>query len=397
MSVYRPQYKDKKTGKVKHTKIWYYEFVFAGRLIKESAKTASKTVAKEAEKQRRRELEKGFNGLSDSRDERVRSISDLASSFLEDYKVRQPRSATFAKHAIGHVDRLVGESLAVDVTDKIFIKYQTTRLKEKAAPKTINEEVGFLLRLLPIAHAGAIRAQLKQQKRLKLKIDKRIGKAYSPEEKADLVKSAKAAPRSKAISPATMLALHAGMRDREIRTLQWERLDLINRIVTVGESKTDAGTGRTIPLNDDLFATLVDYTAWYTGRFGTAHDDWYVFPFGSPRPIDPTRPQTSLKTAWRNARRKANVKGRFHDTRHTFVTDLAESGQASDEVIRDMAGHVSKDMLKHYSHIRTQAKRSAVNALNAKSYPATRSPEPGALTPNSESVPQDPLQVATVN
>ena len=397
MSVYRPQYKDKKTGKMKHTKIWYYEFVFAGRLIKESAKTASKTVAKEAEKQRRRELENGFNGISDSRDERVRSIGDLASSFLEDYRVRQPRSATFAEHAMGHVNRLLGELMAVDITDRIFIKYQTDRLKEKAAPKTINEEVGFLLRLLPIAHAGAIRAQMKQQKRLKLKIDKRIGKAYSPEEKADLIKSTKAAPRSKAIYAATMLALHAGMRDKEIRTLQWDRLGLDSRIVTVGESKTDAGTGRTIPLNDDLFAALLDYTAWYTDRFGIADDDWYVFPFGSPRPIDPTRPQTSLKTAWRNARRKADVEGRFHDTRHTFVTDLAESGQASDEVIRDMAGHVSKDMLKHYSHIRTQAKRSAVNALNAKSYQATRSPESKAATPNSESVPQDPPQVATVN
>ena len=34
MSVYRPQYKDRKTGELKHTKVWYYEFVVAGRLIK---------------------------------------------------------------------------------------------------------------------------------------------------------------------------------------------------------------------------------------------------------------------------------------------------------------------------------------------------------------------------
>jgi hypothetical protein len=48
--------------------------------------------------------------------------------------------------------------MCVDITDRIVIKYQTDRLKEKAAAKTINEEVGLLLRLLPIAHAGAIRA-----------------------------------------------------------------------------------------------------------------------------------------------------------------------------------------------------------------------------------------------
>ncbi len=59
----------------------------------------------------------------------------------------------------------------------------------------------------------------------------------------------------------------------------------------------------------------------------------------------------------------AGVSGCWHDNRHTFITDLAESGEASDETIRDIAGHVSKQMLKHYSHIRMEAKRRAVEAL----------------------------------
>jgi Transposase DDE domain len=46
------------------------------------------------------------------------------------------------------------------------------------------------------------------------------------------------------------------------------------------------------------------------------------------------------------------VTRRWHDNRHTFIMDLAESGEASDETIRDIAEHVSKDMLKHNSHIR---------------------------------------------
>ena len=46
---------------------------------------------------------------------------------------------------------------------------------------------------------------------------------------------------------------------------------------------------------------------------------------------------------------KAKVKGRWHDNRHTLITDLAEGG-AGDETIRDIAGHISKQMLKHYSH-----------------------------------------------
>lgn len=396
MAVYRPQYRDKKSGELKHTHVWYYEFIFAGRLVKESAKTTSKTVAKQAEQARRRELEKGFNGVSDGRQERIRHVGELAKSFLADYQVRQPKSSSFAEHAIAHVLRLIGGLMVVDVTDKTVVKYQTDRLKESAAPKTINDEVGFLLRILPIAQAGAIRAQLRAKKQLKLKCTKHIGKAYSPEEKADLIQAAKDAPRSKAVHMATMFALHAGMRDKEIRTLIWNRVDLADRIVTVGESKSDAGTGRTIPMNEDLYGALVEYAKWYTGKFGTALGSWYLFPFGKPLPKDPTRPQTSLKTSWRNARTRAKVEGRFHDTRHTFVTDLAESG-AGDEVIRDMAGHVSKDMLKHYSHIRTQAKRRAVDALLSKPTVNSKPPEPRVKDQISGTVPKEVLQVKQPN
>jgi hypothetical protein len=55
---------------------------------------------------------------------------------------------------------------------------------------------------------------------------------------------------------------------------------------------------------------------------------------------DPTRPATSFKTVWAAIKDDVGLTGRRHDNRHTFITDLAESGEASDETIRDMAGHV---------------------------------------------------------
>ncbi len=56
------------------------------------------------------------------------------------------------------------------------------------------------------------------------------------------------------------------------------------------------------------------------------------------------------------------MKGRLHDSRHTLITELAESG-ASDQTIMDIAGHVSRQMLKHYSHIRMKAKREALETV----------------------------------
>jgi type IV secretory pathway TrbD component len=47
-----------------------------------------------------------------------------------------------------HLNRLLGAKMVVDFNEAVVTKYQNDRLAEKAAPKTINEEVGFLLRIL---------------------------------------------------------------------------------------------------------------------------------------------------------------------------------------------------------------------------------------------------------
>src|ERR1022692_2400216 len=64
-------------------------------------------------------------------------------------------------------------------------------------------------------------------------------------------------------------------------------------------------------------------------------------------------------------RPKEEVKGRWHDNRHTLVTELAEGG-AGDEVIMSIAGHVSRAMLSRYSHVRMEAKRRALDEVAAR-------------------------------
>jgi integrase len=360
MSVFRPTFKDPKSGERRPATIWWYKFYFAGQCIRESAKTTSKTLAKQAEQNRRRELEEGFNGVVDRREERIRTIKDLAEAYLDGYKVRA-KSGSFAEYALNHLTRHLGKQMAVEVTERSVKDYQTARLKEKAAPKTINEEVGFLLRLLA-EQGDAIRTRLRRQKALKLRTGADIGKAYSPEEKGSLYDSAKKR-RSKAIYPALVLTLNCGLRDKELRGLQWGRIHLSDAYLAVGESKTDAGAGRTIPLNSFALEVLKTYAVWYREKFKELRPEWFVFPAGRPQPTDPTKPCTSFKTVWRKIKADAGVAGRWHDTRHTFITGLAESGEASDQTIMDIAGHVSKRMLKHYSHIRMEAKRRAVAAL----------------------------------
>jgi|KBSMisStaDraftv2_1062788.scaffolds.fasta_scaffold1203413_1 integrase len=167
------------------------------------------------------------------------------------------------------------------------------------------------------------------------------------------------------------LALNTALRKSEIRTLRWSQVDFEKRTVTVGRSKTEAGTGRVIPLNQPAFDALVKWA----GRLVEANADDYVFPAceaaGIEREhpdkdrIDPSRPITSWRSAWRAALKRAGLRLRFHDLRHTCITKLAES-QASEQTLMAISGHVSRKMIEHYSHIRMEAKRSALDAIAAQ-------------------------------
>ena len=101
-------------------------------------------------------------------------------------------------------------------------------------------------------------------------------------------------------------------------------------------------------------------------RVAGTEPDHCVFPACENGKIDPTTPQKSWRSAWRSLRKAAGLKNlRFHDLRHHAITELAES-QASERTIMSVAGHVSRQMLEHYSHIRLDAKRQAVEALSQR-------------------------------
>ena len=156
-------------------------------------------------------------------------------------------------------------------------------------------------------------------------------------------------------------------------------------------TKTDAGE-RVIPLNANAMRAVLElYNR--AQAFGGIQPDLYVFPACENGKIDPARPQTSWRTAWRrltraiqcpaceelqppgqtcrNAACKKDIRDvksplaalRFHDLRHHAITELAES-QASDQTIMSIAGHVSPKMLALYSHVRMQTKRMALDALS---------------------------------
>lgn len=348
----------------KNGRFYHYEFKLDGRRYRGSTGTGNKNQAIQEERRQRERLEKSYSQIieEEARTQQRKTIQQAADEFLVEYKAKH-ESPTFAVYALGHVSDHLGKKLVVEITPTVVKSYQIARLAEKAGPKTINDEVQLLLRLCG-DQGDLIRAKLRREK-AKLVLPPSPGRAYTADEKARMLEAA-AKLRSKNMYPALVLDLNCGLRDKELRQLRWHQVDLIEKKqLTVGKAKTDAGTGRVIPLNDTVLIALQAHAAWYTRRFGECKPEWFVFAGGKGQPNDPTRPVTTLKTAWTKVRDNAKVVGRWHDNRHTLVTELAESG-TGDEVIMSIAGHVSRAMLSRYSHVRMEAKRRALDEIASR-------------------------------
>lgn len=281
----------------KNGRYYHYDFQLDGRRHRGSTGTTSKPQAIAEERRQRERLERSYTQVieEEAREQQRKTIQQAADEFLEDYRAKH-QSPTFAEYALGHVSGLLGGKLVVEITPAVVKRYQADRLNEKAGPKTINDEVQLLLRLCG-EQGVLIRAALRRDKALKLPLPPSPGRPYSPDEKARMLEEAQKL-RTPQMRAALALDLNTGLRDKELRQIRWEQIDLVHKkTLTVGKSKTEAGTGRVIPLNETAIAALEAHASWYIRRFGECRPEWFVFAFGKPLPKDPTRPITSFKTA----------------------------------------------------------------------------------------------------
>jgi integrase len=245
-------------------------------------------------------------------------------------------------------------------------------------PALLNMETGVLRRILK---RGKLWYQFSDDIK-PLKEPGTIGRALSSEQKATLIETAASRPEWETAFLASIIALSTTMRGCEVRGLRWQDIDLTGDppTLTIHKSKTAAGE-RVIPLTSEAFEAFVKLRS-RAELFGPTHPKHYVFArFRSVArfegniiaerrmlSFDPTTPLRSWKKAWRKLTDEAGLKGlRFHDCRHTTITDLLSNPNVSIQTAKAIAGHVSQRIIDRYSHIRMTEKRNAVEALSGNS------------------------------
>jgi len=265
------------------------------------------------------------------------------------------------RDALKPVIRHIGPVFIGRIRPQTLSDYVTARKSEAIGNRTLNIEIGVLRKILK---RWKLWGALSEHYRA-LPEPKDIGRALSPSEESRLFAVASAKPEWTVAFCASLIAANTTAGGCELRNLRLRDIDLTTRtlFVKVGKNRFRI---RAIPLNETATWAVTRLLA-RAARLGSVSPEHYLLPKRiSGQHFEPSQPASrwAWRTAWRKLTEQAGLKGlRPHDLRHHAITKLAES-QASEQTIMAIAGHVSREMLEHYSHIRLEAKRKALSSLD---------------------------------
>jgi integrase len=159
-----------------------------------------------------------------------------------------------------------------------------------------------------------------------------------------------------------LTALRTGMRQGELKGLQWSSIDWQNQSLAVRHSRCDyrkalgspkSNRERHIPLDIDVYEML------HKRKENTG----YVFIDTDKEPFDDKRLQRRLTTICKNAGLR---KITWHILRHTFASQLAMRGVPL-TTVQTLLGHSNITTTMRYAHVAPSTLRTAIDMLNPKS------------------------------
>ncbi len=263
---------------------------------------------------------------------------------------------------------ILGKMSLIAVQGKDIARYRDGRMKE-VSPATVRRELTILSHVFKIAiKEWSITGLSNPVQLINLPSGRgreRDRRLYSGE--LDRILRASA---SSFLSSIARIAIESAMRQEEISGLEWNRVDLKKKTVTLPDTKN--GKKRIVPLSPEAIGILSDLPHRIDGKV------WGIAPH-------------SVSTAWRRAVKSARatyekecrekkekpdpaylVDLTFHDLRHEATSLLFEMGFHPMEVA-SITGHETLKMLKRYTHLRAE---DLAERMKRKSKPEPECEEP---------------------
>lgn len=377
---------------------YWISFYHGKKLMRESTKQTSKMVAQ-------RKLMKRLNEVNDNtfnpEADKI-TVADIYQHVLNDYEKNHPttiatlRGRWHPEHGAGKDRNGTRTSLktffahlrAVQVNYSLLERYQTQRLREGAAPGSINRE----LNILKVAFKYAVKAgELKSKPEFpkSLKERSRVGFLTDSDYTSFVDACSKVKGGGLWLRTAFEIGFTYGWRKNEILNLRLRNVDMFERVLRLEPHETKTGKGRIAPMTDLVFTLVSECVQGKTNP-----DDYVLTRFGN-------KPVRDFHYSWK---RVAEMAGKpytiFHDLRRSAVSNLVKKG-VSRKVAMAISGHETESIFNRYHITETEDIKKAVlvvatkRAENLKELDKTHMSH--TPTPESTQIPDNSMTSKTVH
>jgi integrase len=333
--------KCQKCGKRGSCGVYWYKFMWQGKLVRESTKQGNDKIARSMESAHRTSLAKGEVGIREKKPSPtlVDFLSHTFQPWVEVTFREKPRTAVWYRGGIRRVSEfpLLAKARLNEINAEMVHAYIVKRQTNGLNITSINRELQILRRVLRLAvEWGAVESTIKVRL---LPGEKRRERVLSIDEESRYL----AAAHEPLAGIAAVLA-DSGLRPDEAYRMRWESVTWINGrhgtfLVTHGKT---AAARRVLPMTPRV-RTILE-SRWEAA--GKPLEGWIW--------SAPTRSghveSSSLRKQHQNALRTSKIRPFvLYSLRHSFLTRLAESG-CDVWTLSRIAGHASLIMSQRYIH-----------------------------------------------
>ncbi|MDP7504601.1 MAG: tyrosine-type recombinase/integrase [Nitrospinota bacterium] len=278
----------------------------------------------------------------------------FADEFLNTYAVANNKPSEVSAKRVNLKNHLVpvfGKKRLDKISARDVEAYKAAKLRQGLAPKTVNNQLAVLGRMLRIARRWELLDKVPEIVLLPLPPQEFDFLDFGEAER--LIAGARSRWRSM-----ITLALRTGLRPGELRALRWEDVDLVTGrlVVRMAAWRNEIGTpksgrSREVPLSEQALLTLKKHRH-LRGDFVFCTEDGKMLTISSCKwPI------------WQASKRAGLRRVGWHVLRHSFASHLVVRG-ASIKAVQELLGHADIKMTMRYAHLSPDARRDAVRLLD---------------------------------
>lgn len=329
-------------------KTWWLKYYENGKMVRESARTNKKMVAKNLLEQRMGDIASGrAPGYSFDKV----TYGDLSEGLLNDYRINGKKSIKKVEIYLRKLEKFFGGRRATKISTSLIEKYTLGRLSEGLAPATVNRELSALKRMFNLG-ARQTPPLVDRVPHIPMLKENNARKGFFEHNEFLAIRDVLPAHLQGVVT----FAYRSGWRHDEITSLKWSQVDREEGIVRLEVGETKSNDGRTMYLDGELKQVIENQ---WTIRKQNGKILPYVFL--NSKGTDRVK---RFDKAWKNACKTAQIGVKiFHDFRRTAVRNMVRSG-IPEVVAMSISGHKTRSVFDRYNIVNDQDLKQACTRLD---------------------------------